>query len=763
MPRYTLAIVAGCCVAYYANALPDSCWTMFAPLLAFIAWLQPGYRLILLAAAVYLWSSAALHHHLDHRLAGKLDQRVSVLRGHIVDIPRIEDGRIRFDLKPTEIDGYEGLLPRRIRLNWYQDRVQPRPGEYWQFEARLRRPGGARNPAGFDYAGWQFAAGIDAGGSVRSTDRSRRLSPANPVNIDSWRGRLAAQIDRLCEHCRYRSVIKALAIGYRGDMSVEQRRILQFTGTAHLLAISGLHVGMLAFFGLLAGRLCWRSGLFRVVPNRTQCALPFALVTATAYAALAGFSLPTLRALIMCCVMLLTWRLALRFNLLQSISLALGIMLLCDPLAVGSASLWLSISALLVIAFAQLHSANSGSWWRQLVILQILFALLLLPLGLLLFGRINPAGFLANLIAIPLVSFLILPLVLLACAGAVFDAGWAAWLMPMTDRLIALLFEVLQRLGSGYLASVSLAGLPIPLLLWMLPSLLPWLLPGGWRLRGAAMLCLLTAFIWQPARLEQGSFELTVLDVGMGTSILIRTREHSLVYDFGPGKPGVFSAADWALLPLLRERRIERPDLVVVSHVDQDHSGGLHSVVDNEMVATLVSGTPQRLMQRFALAQPPRSCHSWPAWRWDGVDFRFLATVAVNETRGSNNRSCVLRVSGRHVALLPGDIEARQESRLLAQFPGQLRADILVAPHHGSETSSSPHFVRRVDPRYVVYTISRGNRWGFPREAVMARYAARGSRQLRTDIDGAISLLSASGGISVKTYGSPPKRLWRRW
>jgi competence protein ComEC len=256
---------------------------------------------------------------------------------------------------------------------------------------------------------------------------------------------------------------------------------------------------------------------------------------------------------------------------------------------------------------------------------------------------------------------------------------------------------------------------------------------------------------------------LIVLDVGMGTSVLLRTRNHSLVYDFGPGKPGVFSAADWALLPLMRRHAIEAPDLLIASHVDQDHSGGLQSFIGNYQQHRLLSGTPRKLKARFALAHDVRSCHQYPAWRWDGVGFSFVTTAAPSVDSSSNNRSCVLSIRGRHKALIPGDIESSQELKLVLEHGAALAADILLVPHHGSLTSSSRRFLNHVQPAYVVFTLARNNRWGFPKTAVTARYDALKSRQYRSDRDGAVSMTSSIDGLSVKTTGNPPRRIWRRW
>jgi competence protein ComEC len=245
--------------------------------------------------------------------------------------------------------------------------------------------------------------------------------------------------------------------------------------------------------------------------------------------------------------------------------------------------------------------------------------------------------------------------------------------------------------------------------------------------------------------------------------VLLRTRYHSLVYDFGPGKPGVFSAADWALLPLMRRYAIEAPDLLIVSHVDQDHSGGLQSFIGSYQQHRLLSGTPQTLKARFSLAHDVRSCHEYPAWRWDGVGFSFVTTATLPVNSSSNNRSCVLLIRGNHKTLIPGDIESSQELKLVLEHGAALAADILLVPHHGSLTSSSRRFLSQVQPEHVVFTLARNNRWGFPKAAVSARYDALKSRQYRSDRDGAVIMTSSTDGLLVKTTGSPARRIWRRW
>ncbi|MCP4391532.1 MAG: DNA internalization-related competence protein ComEC/Rec2 [Gammaproteobacteria bacterium] len=760
MPQFAIAMVLGSLLAYYGNELPDRSWSALVPILLLLCRYNPRFRMLLLMAAAYLWSSALLHQDLDHRLLEAYDNRVTLLRGVVADIPEIDAGRIRLHLKAPEIANYPGNPPRLLRLNWYQDNVVPQTGEYWQFEVKLKQPRGLMNPGAFDFEAWLFSRGIDASGYIRNSPRNQQLQKASTLTPGYWRMRLASAIDRNCGDCAHRGLIKALALGFRGDISGEERNLLQSSGTAHLLAISGLHIGMVSLLIFALGRGCWRIGFRPGGLNRIQTASLMAIVAASVYAALAGFSLPTVRALVMLLILLIALLLRNRVNLLQSLSLAVIVIVLVDPRVVGSSSFWLSVCALLVIAFVQFRLPDRMPWWQQLLSLQCFFSLLFMPLGLLIFDQLNPAGFAANIVAIPVVSFILLPLILLACLLALTLPGVAGWLFRMADTGLQLLLNYLDLLLSSGMDPV-VAVYPTALV-FLLLALLAWLLlPSGLGSRAVSLIAIALLLGWQPDRPETGAFELVVFDVGMGTSVLLRTRHHNLVYDFGPGKPGVFSAADWALLPAMRNNAIDRPDLAIVSHIDQDHSGGLHRLLEDYPQLVLLSGTPRRLRSRFALRQRVASCHDYPDWRWDGVDFRFLSSR--QSQLDTNNRSCVLMVEGRHRVLLPGDIESAREYSLLKTYGAALDADVLLAPHHGSDTSSSSRFVKQVAPRHVIYTLSHGNRWGFPSSRIQSRYAAIGASQYRSDLDGAITIISASDGLSVGAERNPARRIWRRW
>ena len=761
MPLHALAILLGALLAFYGNQPQDSFWSAYVPLLLLLFRFCPDYRFICLLATGLLWCNIAIHTNLSHRLPDNFDNRELLCSAIIADIPRVDDERISLLLEDLQIDSYPAPIPRRVSLNWYQVEQIPAAGERWQFRMRLRQPRGLLNPAGFDYEAWQFVRAVDATGYVLDSKQNRRLATASSLSIAGMRSRLAGNIDRDCAQCRHAGLIKALALGFRGDIDPHSRRLLQSTGTAHLLAISGLHIAMVAWLFYAIGQRGWRLGGYRGGINQRDMASLCALIAAIGYAALAGFSLPTLRALIMLVTVLIAQQLHHKINLLQAISLASIVVLIFDPMALGSASFWLSFGAILIIAFVQFRLANGISGWRQLLVLQTYFVVLFAPLGVIIFGQISFAGLPANLVAIPSLSLLILPLVLAACLLSLLWSAGASLLFSLVDRLLEYLFSYLELLLAAGLQSIVVDAYPPLLVLLVLAVSVFLLLPRLPWLGAVALAILGVVLCWQPARLEHGEYELLVLDVGMGSSVLLRTRHHSLVYDFGPGRKNRFSAAERALLPAMRRLGIGDADLLVVSHVDQDHSGGLYSFIGNYRWPQLLSGTPQELRSRFGLQHRVRSCHGYPDWTWDGVTFRFLVTAGADDS--TNNRSCILQVIGHHRLLLPGDIEAAQESRLVAAYGNELAADILLAPHHGSSTSSSGPFIDRVGPGQVVFTLARNNRWGFPVEAVTARYQAIGARIFRSDQDGAIRFTSAVGELQVDTLRNPPQRIWRRW
>jgi len=760
MIKTAIALVIGSVTAFYSSDIPDRYWISYLPILLLLVFLNCKFRSPILLIAAYLWASLNIQHVLDVRLAGDFDNQILQVEGIIVDLPEQRSRSIRFLFKPDFIEGYPYPLPDIIRLSWYRSKQKISAGERWLLKVKLKLPNGYQNPGGFDYERWLFVKRIGATGYVKSSRLNKLIESPTPWNIDKWRSQIGQGIEQYCADCSHVGLIKALTIGYRSDILLRHRQLLQDTGTAHLLAISGLHIGMISALFFYLGRSFWQLGFYRLGLNRLQFSATLAFGAGFIYAALAGFSLPTVRALIMLAVVFLALNFRSSINLVNSIAIAVVVILIFDPLAVGSSSFWLSISALLIIAFAQYLLAHQTSRWKQVMVVQFLFSVLFIPLSVVLFGQLNPASFLANIVAIPLVSLFIVPLGLFASILAEFDLTFTNWFFITSNNLLSLLLDYLELLVDSGLPAYPSGNIPYLLLGLSLIGLSTILMPKGFPGKKPAILLVALPFIWQRPELEFGDYQLTVLDVGMGTSAVIETRNHSLVYDFGPGNTHGFSAAQWVLKPYLQHQGINHPDMMIISHVDQDHSGGFISYVDKYNPARLISGTPDEVGKRFGLALPVRSCHLYPSWHWDGVGFEFISPPATSAQESSNNRSCVLKVSSVHSSLLSGDIEAEQELRLLNTMPDKLKSSVLLAPHHGSTTSSTLSFLQKVAPQVSVFTVGRNNRWGFPKAKVLEVYSAVGSQVYRTDQHGAITIRSSASNLKISSQRKIRLKLW---
>jgi competence protein ComEC len=760
MIKTAIAMVLGSVIVFYGNLIPESHWIAYFPALLLCAFFIPRYRFLIIFFTTCLWTGFAVQQSLDTRLSADFDNRIFLVSGVIADIPEQRSESVRFFLKPDFIEGYTKSLPETIRLSWYRTRRVLNAGERWQLLVKLRVPSGFQNPGGFDYERWLFVNRVGATGYVRSSPDNQLTGISKLSFVNRWRSEIQRGIDRQCSECDRKGLIKALAIGYRADIDPLDRKLLQDSGTAHLLAISGLHIGIISALFFYLGRWLWRLYFHRSGIGRNQFCATLAVSAGLLYAALAGFSLPTVRALIMLAVIFFAFTFRTRINLSNSIAIAVIVILIFDPLSVGSSSFWLSISALLLIAFAQYLFTSQTQRWKQVVALQLLFSLLFVPISIILFEQINPASFFANIVAIPLVSLLIVPLGMLGSLFAGFDWFVAEWMFNASNWLLGLLLDYLALLLDSGLAAIKSASIPFITLCLSTAGLVILLMPAGFPAKKPALLAVLLPLFWQESGLEHGAYRLTVLDVGMGTSAVIQTSQHSLVYDFGPGNEQGYSSAQWVLLPYLRYQGIGDPDLLIISHVDQDHSGGFYSYLASYDPAKLVSGTPLEVRKKFALEKPVRSCHDYKKWRWDGVEFEFLSLPIDVSSKSINNRSCVLKVNGHDAALLTGDIEAGQELRLLREIPEQLPARILMVPHHGSRTSSTPAFLQAVKPAIALFPVGRNNRWGFPKAEVLENYHKLNSQILRTDQQGAITITSHARGLDLETHRKPGSKTW---
>ncbi len=664
-----------------------------------------------------------------------------------------------FDLLPSACTQPNEVFSKRlILLNYYGDEVIA-PGQLWRWRVRLNQPHGFANPGGFDYEAWLMMQGYAAKGYVRLTPMNQLQGHAG-VWLDKARFRLRAQLSEAMAELPNVGSLMALIMGERGQLSAEHRALYTATGTNHLIVISGLHVGFIALISFTIGNVLARlwPAMLRRVPAQKVAAV-CAMFGATAYSLLAGFALPTQRAVIMLLVFMGGQLLGREYPRSFSFWLAMSLVLLVNPMSPVGAGFWLSFSAVATLLFALgsatklrafdetgalPYTARLKNYWSAWIAPQwAVFIGLSVPL-LLWTGQLSLFSPVANLIAIPLVSLLVVPIALLGAAMLSVAPNLAFVLLRTADALLALL-----QAGLGELVAISgqgaqwqgafAGGLSIMFALACCALLL---LPRGWPGRALAPILLLPVLWPLQAAMPAGRAQLWVLDVGQGLAIVVRTAQHVVLFDTGPAFSGGFDAGSGVVLPFLRQQGIGHIDHLIVSHSDNDHQGGLASVLAGVSVGRVsVSSVPEGFLS-------VEMCQAGDSWEFDGVHFVFLLPQA-GERRSGNDGSCVLRVdTGGHSALLTGDIERAAENALVASAEAKLRSTVVIAPHHGSQSSSSPAFVQAVQPKAVVYAAAYRSQFGHPAPRVAALYAQLGVCAWNTALSGALLFeLDAQGSV----------------
>lgn len=739
MRIWMLALAAGLVLPRFLPTLPGG-WACAA--LALIGALMLT-RKRMVALGLFLlgvsWACYQGQRAMDDRLPVAMDGRTFWVEGRVVGLPGTVGDVVRFEL--DEIESRHLGLPSKLRLSWYGGPTLL-AGERWRLAARLKRPRGLINPQSFDYEAWLLSRGIGATGTVKAGERL-----SGSTTADSWRDRLRARLMDVSAFDR-QGAIAALVVGDDSGLSRRDWQVLQDTGTVHLMVISGQHIGMLA--GLLYGAIALlaRLGFW---PSRLPWlpwACGLALAGALGYGWLAGFGVPVRRACIMVAVVLL-WRLRFRhLGVWQPLLLALNGVLLVDPLVTLQPGFWLSFAAVAVLALVFAGRLGQWVWWKTLLRAQWAATLGLLPLLLALGLPVSGSSPLANLIAVPWIS-LTVPLALL---GTVFLplAGIGEALLWGVGGSLALLFELLTLIA-GWQPSWLAIGLPSWALLLVGFGVLLLLMPAGIPIRALGLVLLLPLAF--PPRIEvpEGRAEVWVLDVGQGLSVLVRTREHALLYDAGP-RQGDFDTGERVVFPSLRSLGTTRLDMLLLSHADNDHSGGAQAIQRLMPVAQTISGEPQRHGAELGAAR----CDSGARWQWNAVQFSLWQWQAA---RDSNQSSCVLLVeaNGERI-LLTGDIDQAAE-RALVQGAQQVQAQWLLLPHHGSRTSSSELLLQAMAPTAALISRSFHNAFGHPHPSVSARLAAFDIPAYDTALHGAIRI--DLGAFTEAELKRAERRFWR--
>jgi competence protein ComEC len=764
-----LAFLTGILLVQQMAALPSLAWAWLLPPLALVAWLWPriGLPMLFLLAGI-LWVTLRAGSVLADRLATELEGVDLRVEGRIADLPVVSERGVHFafDIERAWQGDQPVQLPHKIQLSLYNAVPTLYVGDVWTFNVRLKRPHGFQNPGGFDYEAHLFQLRVRATGYVREHEPYRLLAPLGTLTegllpgyrLDRFRQNLSARIQALLPENRFAPMITAFANGDDDAIPDDQWQVLTRTGTNHLIAISGMNIGLVAGLVFLLARWLWS------LPGTTVLRAPAPLVAAAAallaalgYAALAGFAIPTQRALVMLAVALGGLFLRRRSSPSVLLAVALLAVLLVDPLAVMSPGFWLSFAAVAVILYTVAGTSVQG-WKERLVAwgrLQWAIAAGLLPLLLLLFQQVSLSGPFANLVAIPVVELLVIPATLLGVAGSFFlPDSLTAWPFLLAAKALAILWPLLELLAQLEGAQWTQHNPPLWTLGAALVGVLLLLAPRGIPARWLGLAWLLPMFLVRPPLPAPGEARVTLLDVGQGLAVVVQTAGHTLVYDTGARLSARFDAGRAVVVPFLRHAGVMRVDTLIVSHGDNDHIGGSASLLAALPVTRVLSSVPERLPNA-------ETCQSGQAWEWDGVRFVMLHPQTDTQLAG-NNRCCVLRIETRSgQALLPGDIAAKAEYELLARATEQLRVDVLVVPHHGSKTSSTQAFVDAVRPQVALLPVGYRNRYHHPHPLVEARYRERGILLADSASAGAITVELGGPGLPLQRYRETQRRYWQ--
>ena len=714
---------------------------------------------LLLGFALFMQAGQSI---VDARLDSRYAGDSMLTRVRIVDFPRSSGKSVIMRVAPLD----DPRLPRMSRLSWFDPHIAPAIGDLWQFEVRLRRPRGASNPGVFDFEGWLFREGVHATGYVVTGKRTRLIATGRGSRLDALRADYVRRVASAAESAEAAAVLAAVGVGARHLVTREQWHRYALTGTSHLMAISGLHVGLAATaaFGLCVAVF----GFMRLSANAHVAAILAGVLAAMLYAIVSGLGVPAQRAALMLVLASIAMARRRLPDPYKTLAVAAIAVYAADPVAIMAPGFALSFAAVAMLFWAAHHrhfprtAANRSQRVlrpaRRLLGVQLCLLFGLMPLTVLFFGRAAFLALPANLVALPVFSIVTVPL---ALAGLAVGGLWepaAQFLLQAAAVSVDWVDAGLSTLERLPIADTTVAILRGPMQFAIVLPALWAMLPRGWPGRWLAVVAATALISYTPAPPPESCAEAHVLDVGQGLAVVVRTQRGTLLFDTGIAYRGGGDAAAQVIVPFLRGLGIRRVDWLLVSHADVDHRGGLPTIMAYADVGVLLAGEPDALPVGDA-----RACRSGQRWHADGVAFRILHPPG-NDHHSGNDASCVLLVAaGRHSLLVTGDIEGRAEHELLRR-DAVGTVDAVLVPHHGSLTSSSPPFVKRLSPRLAIVSAAHSNRWGLPREAVVERWRAAGATVMNTATDGAVSLtLCGAGGISdVRGDRHERRRFWRR-
>ena len=753
----SLALLAGVVFVQQLEKLPDIT-SLALTAVGIVIFAYKKYLIAMFCLIGFFWSSVYGHWCLTEQLPMAYENKDVYVKGYISSMPEQQLASVSFDFIIEQTLLPIGHFPKKIHLNWYSPPQGLKVGQSWQFSVKLSRPHGHINPGGTDYEAWLFANHIMATGSVGDKPIARLISdtPRASELFDRCRQIIVERLNTALADSPQLGLIKALTIGVQDSISQEQWQVFRSTGTTHLIVISGSHISLIAGLVYLCSRRIWAwLGILSVSPQRFAALM--AWLAGLCYSGLAGYSLPTLRAMIMLTVALAVINWQRHTSAIQILMLALSAVLLFDPLSVISIGFWLSFISVGLLIYVSAGRLGRRTFWQEASVSQAVTFIGLSPLLIGFFQQISLIAPIANWLAVPLIGLIIVPVALLAVLLLFMIPPAGLWLLHLTAFLLQGLWWLLTKLATLPLASLNFTQPPWYAFIFAGVGVLLLLAPRGFPARYLSLVLFLPLLSVKKPTPEPGEIYLSLLDVGQGLATVVQTNQHTLIFDTGIKQNPENDSALSVILPYLRYQGINKIDTLIVSHGDNDHSGGADSLLKNIAVDEVISSvTP------WAVGDKNHYCLAGQYWQWDGVDFNILSPPANQYFDKENDNACVLKISTGHTHfLLTADIESDAENWLGQIYGKQLHSEVLIAPHHGSKTSSSLAFLMLVQAKWILIPTGYLNKFHFPHQQVLERYQQLAIPWLNTADRGAITVRSHEADLEFQIERVQHKHYWQ--